>query len=275
MIPLGTNLATRFIEVHGVTLAFTRKRVKHLRLSVHPPLGAVRVSAPLRTSTATSHAFVRSRLDWIRRQQQKVQAHTPPTVHTYLEGELHPVWGQPYRLLVVEHDAAPSVALTDGTLHLRVRPGSTPRKRREVLTGWYRSLIEAATPALVATWEPVMHVTVRRVSARPMKTRWGSCTLRTRQIRLSTDLARKPPECLEYVLVHEMVHLLEASHNRRFVRLMDQFMPHWRRHREVLNRPPVTGPSSYDSPSPSPPATPDERALVSTGPGGESASSCR
>jgi predicted metal-dependent hydrolase len=224
-----------------VVLELTRKRVKHLRLSVHPPVGAVRVSAPLRMSSDTIRSFVLSRLDWIRRQQQALQASERPASWAYLDGERHLVWGQPYPLVVVEQDARPVVELKDGTLHLRVRPGSSARQRHDVLTGWRRFLIETTAPPLVARWEPLMRVTVARLSARPMKTRWGSCTPRTRQIRLSTELAKKPPECLEYVVVHEMVHLLEASHNRRFVRLMDQFLPGWRARRAELNGPGTRG----------------------------------
>ena len=231
----------RRLELHGVVLEITRKRVTHLRLSVHPPVGTVRISAPLRMSVHTIRSFVIAKLDWIRRQQKKLQASERPAPDAYLDGERHAVWGQPCPLVVVEQDARPVVELKDGTIYLRVRPGSSARQRQEVLTGWHRALIETTAPPLVARWEPLMRVTVARLSARPMKTRWGSCTPRTRQIRLSTELAKKSPECLEYVVVHEMVHLLEASHNRRFVRLMDQFLPGWRARRAELNGPRTRG----------------------------------
>jgi predicted metal-dependent hydrolase len=228
----------RQLELGGVVLEIVQKKIKYLRLSVHPPAGAVRVSAPLRASAEAIRLFVTSRLDWIRRQQAQLRARELPAAHAFLDGEIHSVWGQPCRLEVIERDGATFVELKDGTLLLHTRPGSSAIKRGALLVEWYRGLIEAAAPILIAKWEPLMQVTVARVSARHMKTRWGSCTPRSRQIRLSVELAKKPPQCLEYVVVHEMVHLLEASHNRRFVRLMDRFMPPWRSHRRELNRRP-------------------------------------
>jgi len=191
-------------------------------------------------SAHTIRSFVVTKLDWIRRQQKTLQARELPAPYAYLDDEIHLVWGEEYRLKVVEQDAAPFVELRDQTLLLQIGRGSSTVNRHKLIAEWHRTLLHAAAPLLIAKWEPLLRVTVARLSVRDMKTRWGSCTPRSRRIRLSTELAKKPPECLEYVVVHEMVHFLEASHNRRFVRLMDQFMPAWRLHRKALNRPPKT-----------------------------------
>ena len=227
------------IQLDDVVLDVVHKRVKYLRLSVHPPIGQVRISAPLRMSTRAIHEFVASKLDWIRRQQQRLRSRVHIAPHAYVDDERHSVWGEEHLLRVVEQDAPPSVELRDGILYLRARPGSSVAARAELMRAWHRTLLHAAAPPLVAKWEPLLRVAVAQVSVRHMTTRWGSCTPRSRRIRLSTELAKKPPACLEYVIVHEMVHLLEASHNRRFARLMDQFMPDWRLHRKELNRSPT------------------------------------
>jgi hypothetical protein len=223
------------LNLQGVAVQLTHKRIKHLRLSVHPPAGDVRVSAPLGLTTDAIRQFVIGRLDWILTQQRKLQARETQRPDAYVDGEYHSVWGQQRPLMVIERDAAPLVELKDGILLLHARPGSSAGERRVLLTEWYRSLVEASARPRIAAWEPLMQVTVARVSARIMKTRWGSCSPHSGHIRLSTELGKKPPHILEYVVVHEMVHLLEASHNRRFRLLMDRFMPDWRVRRTELN----------------------------------------
>jgi predicted metal-dependent hydrolase len=231
-----------FADPDDVTFEVVRKKIRYLRLTVRAPLGDVRVSAPLRTSPRRIHEFVTSQADWIRRQRQRIRARTPPVVHTYVDGEVHHVRGIERRLQIVERSARGSVELHDDIIRITVRPGSTSAERRQLLTRWYGTLLGESVPPLIAKWEPVLQVSVARFSFRDMKTRWGSCTPRSRRIRLSTDLARTSPECLEYVVVHEMVHILEASHNRRFVRLMDRFLPEWRLRRQDLNRRPAMPP---------------------------------
>ena len=152
-----------------------------------------------------------------------------------LDRESHYVWGRRYLLKVVEEDAAPSVQLKPSTLILRVRPGTDEEKRQEILDSWYREQIKEAAPALIPEWEAILGVRVERVFVQRMKTRWGSCNPRRRTIRLNTELAKKPRECLEYIVVHELAHLLERRHNDRFVALMDAKMPQWRQYRDMLN----------------------------------------
>ncbi|NOT27850.1 MAG: M48 family metallopeptidase [Acidobacteria bacterium] len=228
-----------FADPDDVAFEIVRKRVKYLRLTVRPPLGEVRISAPMRTSARRIHEFVTSQLEWIRRQQQRIRTRKPPFVLTYTDGEIHRVWGVERRLEIVERDARPSVELHDDIIRLTVRPASSVAERKQLLARWYGTLLRESIPPLIAKWEPILEVSVARFFIRDMKTRWGSCTPRSRRIRLSTDLARKSPECLEYVVVHEMVHILEASHNRRFVRLMDRFLPEWRLRKQELNRRPT------------------------------------
>jgi predicted metal-dependent hydrolase len=215
------------------------KDIKHVHLSVYPPAGKVRISAPLRMSLDTIRVFAISKLGWIKQQQAKLRAQERETPREYLERESHYVWGKRYLLRVIECDEAPSVELKHRQMVLRLRPEAPAEKKQAILEEWYRRQLKHAVPPLIAKWEPLMRVKVERFFVQRMKTKWGSCSHGTRTIRLNTDLAMKPRECLEYIVVHEMVHLLEPTHNARFVALMDQLMPQWRFRREQLNQLPV------------------------------------
>jgi predicted metal-dependent hydrolase len=216
-----------------------QKNIKNVHLSVYPPTGKVRISAPLRMDLDTIRRFAISKLGWIKQQQKKVieQEREPP--REYLDRESHYVWGTRYLLKVVEKDAAPEVQLEYSQLLLQTRPATSEAHKQAILEEWYRAQLKEAVPALIAKWEPLMGVKVERFFVQRMKTKWGSCSPASATIRLNTDLARKPCECLEYIVVHEMAHLVEPTHNRRFIALMDLFMPNWRFCREVLNRLPV------------------------------------
>ncbi|PZP63295.1 MAG: metal-dependent hydrolase [Pseudoxanthomonas spadix] len=217
----------------------TRKAIKHVHLSVLPPVGKVRVAAPQSMPLETIRLFVISRLAWIRAQQRKLQLQERETPREFLNKESHYLWGKRYLLEISSADASPSVALTPRKLHLYVRPGTDKARCEEILDGWYRQQVREALPALMAKWEPMLRVKANRVFVQRMKTKWGSCTPGSGYIRLNTDLAKKPPECLEYILVHELVHLLESTHNERFVALMDLYLPHWQHLRRQLNKLPV------------------------------------
>lgn len=217
----------------------TRKAIKHVHLSVLPPTGKVRVAAPKSMPLDTIRLFVVSKLAWIRSQQRKLQAQERETPREYLNKESHYLWGKRYLLEIRYADAAPAVSLSPRKLHLQVRPGADQARCEEVLDAWYRQQVRDAVPALLARWEPLLRVKVGRVFVQRMKTKWGSCTPGSAYIRLNTDLAKKPPECLEYILVHELVHLLEPTHNERFAALMDLYLPHWQHLRRQLNRLPV------------------------------------
>lgn len=217
----------------------TRKAIKHVHLSVLPPAGKVRVAAPQSMGLDTIRLFVISKLAWIRSQQRKLQAQERETPREFLNKESHYLWGKRYLLEIRLADAAPTVNLTPRLLQLQVRPGTDPARCEDVLSGWYRQQVREAVPALLAKWEPLLGVKAQRVFVQHMKTRWGSCTPASGHIRLNTELAKKPPECLEYIVVHELVHLLEPTHNQRFVALMDLHLPHWHQLQARLNRLPV------------------------------------
>jgi len=223
-------------ELHAEVI---RKAIKHVHLSVLPPAGKVRVAAPQSMPLETIRLFVISKLPWIRTQQRKLQAQERETPREFLNKESHYLWGKRYLLELSFVDAAPIVSLTPRKLKLQVRPGTNAAQCEEVLDAWYRQQIRDALPALLAKWEPLLGVKTSRVFVQRMKTKWGSCTPESGHIRLNTDLAKKPPECLEYIVVHELVHLLEPTHNERFSALMDLNLPHWHHLRAQLNRLPV------------------------------------
>ena len=227
------------IELGDMRIEVLRKDIKNLHLSVLPPHGRVRVAAPRQMNLDTIRVFVISKLEWIRRQQRKMDAQQREAPREYLDRESHYVWGWRYLLKRIEEKAAPSVELRHSRLVLQVRPGTDEARSREILEVWYREQIRVAVPSLIAKWEPVMGVKVGRVFVQRMKTRWGSCNPESQSIRLNTDLAKKPPECLEYIMVHEMAHLLEPTHNPRFRSLMNLFMPQSQHLKDELNRLPV------------------------------------
>lgn len=227
------------IQLGDLAIEVAFKEIKNVHLSVHPPSGRVSIAAPLRMNLDTVRVFAISRLDWIRRQQKKIREQDRETRREYLDRESHYVWGQRYLLSVIEHDDPPAIELQPNKLLLHLRPRTPKEKREAFLDAWYREQVRQAAPPLIAGWEPKMQVKVTKVFVQRMKTRWGSCNRATGCIRLNTDLAKKPRECLEYIVVHEMAHLLEPTHNTRFVSLMDQFMPQWRIYRDVLNQLPL------------------------------------
>lgn len=227
------------VQLGEVIVDVVRKDIKNVHLSVHPPTGKVRIAAPARMSLDTIRVFAISKLPWIRRQRTKIQEQERETPREYLDRESHYFWGRRYLLAVAESNQPPSIELTHNRIVLRVRPGTDRCKREALMEQWYRETVKSAALVFVGKWERPMGVKVQRIFVQRMKTTWGSCHHRAGTIRLNTDLAKKPKECLEYIVVHEMVHLLEPTHNARFVALMDQFMPKWQFHREALNRLPV------------------------------------
>jgi len=231
------------ISLGDITVDVVRKRMRSIRLSVHPPVGRVRISAPFRVAIETLRAFALAKLGWIRKQQVRVRQQPRALPREFVDGEPLSIWGHRCVLRIVEAKAPPSVELRPGELVLRVRPGTSERIRAAAIEAWHREELRKAAIPLFAKWELAMGVSVGTIFTQRMRTRWGTCNPRTRSIRLNTELVKKPPECLEYVIVHEMVHLLEPSHNRRFKTLMSQFMPAWAHLRQKLRSLP-TGPES-------------------------------
>ena len=227
------------INLGDIAVDVVLKDIKNLHLSVHPPTGRVRISAPKRMRIDTIRVFAISKLDWIKQQQTKLREQERETPRDYVDRESHYVWGKRYLLTVSESDEPPSIELKHSRMLLRVRPGTDEDKRQALVEEWYREQLREAVPALLARWQPLLGVRVERFFVQRMKTKWGSCNHKARTIRLNTELAKKPAECLEYIVLHELVHLVEPTHNARFVAQMDQFMPRWQLHRQVLNRLPV------------------------------------
>jgi predicted metal-dependent hydrolase len=227
------------IKLGDIAVDVVQKDIKNIHLSVYPPEGKVRISAPLRMDIDTIRVFAVTKLGWIKSQQKKLIEQERETPREYLERESHYVWGRRYLLQVIEKDAAPDIELKHSKIILRIRPGTSHGTRQAILEAWYREKLKEAVPVLIAKWEPLMGVKVEKFFVQKMKTKWGSCSPGSRSIRLNTDLAKKPPECLEYIVVHEMTHLLEPTHNTRFITLMDQFMPKWRFYKNELNKLPV------------------------------------
>ena len=227
------------IKLGDIAVVVVRKDIKNVHLSVHPPTGRVTIAAPLRLSLDTIRVFAISKLSWIRQQQKKLHEQEREAPREYLNRESHYVWGERYLLKVIEADGPATIEISHRKMIFRTRPDWTQAKKQARLEAWYREQLKAAVPPLVAKWERLMAVKVERVFVQHMKTRWGSCNHKSGTIRLNTELAKKPRECLEYLVVHEMVHLLEPTHNARFVALMERFMPKWQYRREILNRLPV------------------------------------
>ena len=229
-----------YIKVSDLSVEVVRKDIKNLHVGVYPPHGRVRVAAPYRLDDEAIRLAIISRLGWIRRQQSSFIAQERQSKREMVTGESHFFHGRRYRLNVVENAGRPSVRIANNTtLELKVRPDTNHAKRLELLECWYRRQLRDQIPDLIASWEPVVGKEVSEWRIRKMKTRWGSCNIEARRIWLNLELVKKPISCLEFVLVHEMVHLLERKHNERFRDLMDQFMPDWNMRRDELNRAPL------------------------------------
>ena len=227
------------VNLGDIAVDVVFKDIKNIHLSVYPPDGKVRISAPLRMTIDTIRVFAITKLAWIRQQQKKLREQNRETPRVYLDRESHYVWGKRYLLKVTEKDAAPKIELSHNQIHLQVRPATSQERKQAIIEAWYRETIKDVIPSLIIKWEPIIGVKVERFFVQRMKTKWGSCNPATSSIRLNTDLAKTPPECLEYIVVHEMTHLLEPTHNNRFISLMDYFLPKWRFYKDELNKLPV------------------------------------
>ncbi|MBL1268546.1 MAG: M48 family metallopeptidase [Halomonas sp.] len=230
---------TETIELGDIHIAVTRKAVRNVHLSVHPPEGRVTLVAPTNTRLEVARAYAISKLGWIRSQQSKLQQQDRETPRQFIKRESHYLWGRRYLLNVEEKEARPNIKLDHKRITLRVRPGSSLEKRAQVMHEWHKRLLHEAVPPLIQRWESKLEVTVNRYYLQCMKTKWGSCNHRAGNIRLNTELVKKPRDLLEYIIVHEMAHLIEPTHNERFIALLDQHYPGWREARAELNALPL------------------------------------
>jgi len=231
---------TETIQLGELSIEVTRKAIKNVHLSVHPPHGHVTVAAPSSSRLEVIRAYAISKLGWIRDQQAKLKAQARETPRKFVERESHYLWGRRYLLNVIERDTRPGVSLSHKHITLTVRPGSSQEKRAEVVHEWHKSLLHEAVPQLIARWEHKLGVKVTGYYLQRMKTKWGSCNHQAGNIRLNTELVKKPKDLLEYIIVHEMAHLIEPTHSERFMHLLDLHYPSWREARDELNALPIT-----------------------------------
>jgi predicted metal-dependent hydrolase len=222
-----------------IVIDVEQKNIKNIHLSVHPPTGKVRIAAPLRLDLDTIRVFALSKLNWIRKQQAKLRNQAREAPREFLNRESHYFNGKRYLLQVVELAAPPKIELQHNTLVLYVRTGTSAEKRQRIIDEWYRAQLKIVLPKLIEKWEKKLNVKVVEYGIKKMKTRWGSCNCQAKRIWLNLELAKKPRECLEYVVVHEMVHLLVRRHNDVFTAYMNEYLPKWRFYKDELNRLPV------------------------------------
>lgn len=228
------------IHVNGLAVEVVRKNIKNAHLAVYPPNGRVRVAVPTLLDDEAVRLLVITRLGWIKRQQAKFASQPRQTEREYVSGESHYFLGYRYLLNVEYKDSPPKVSIRNKTtIDLIVRPNSDPETRERILNAWYRRELKAIIPAIIAKWEGIIGVQIAEWGIKQMKTKWGTCNISARRIWLNLELVKKPIHCIEYVIVHELVHLLERHHNDRFTGFMDKFLPNWRFLRDELNAQPL------------------------------------
>jgi len=227
------------LQIGAITIQINRKAIKNLHISVLPPDGRVRVSAPASMTDTAIRMAVVSRIPWIKKQQNDFANQPRQSDREMVSGECHYLWGKRHRLNVVERVGCHEVKVARGKINLYVNPGTSVENRALALTEFYRAALKARVEKLINGWQNTIGVTVSAWGVKKMKTKWGSCNTQAKRIWFNLELAKKPPECLDYILVHELVHLLERNHNERFRAHMDRFMPNWRERRELLNKMPL------------------------------------
>jgi hypothetical protein len=227
------------IQIGEISVLVTRKAIKHVHLSVHPPNGRVTLAAPASTPLDVARAYAISKLAWMREQQTKLQTQAREAPRRFVERESHYLWGRRHLLTIVQKETKPFGSLDHRRITLTVRPGSGTTKRAKVVHEWHKSLLHEAVPPLIRKWERRLRVRVEEYFLQRMKTKWGSCNHKVRHIRLNTQLVTKPKDLLEYVIVHEMIHLIEPTHSERFLALLNRHWPTWREARAELNELPL------------------------------------
>ena len=231
---------TRKILVGGLSVHIVRKDIKNLHLGVYPPHGRVRVAAPLRVSDNAVRLAVISKLGWIKRQQARFDAQPRQSEREMVSGESHYFLGQRYRLrLIPSHGPAKVVIRSPGTMELHARAGLSADQREKVLLRWYRERLKEMIPPLLEKWQNTLGVRCEKCAIRKMKTKWGACNVGARRIWLNLELAKKPVQCLEYIIAHELIHLMERHHNVNFIALLNNFLPQWKTRRAELNAAPL------------------------------------
>jgi len=229
------------IIVNNIKIDVIRKDIKNIHLAVYPPIGRVRIAAPLSTRDDAIRLFAISKLGWIKRNKIKFESQERITRREYKQHESHYFQGKRYLLNIIETDKTPKVILKNKKfIELHIKPETPTSKRHELLREWYRAQLKKQIPPLIEKWERIMNLKVNDWQVKQMKTKWGSCNSKEKRIWLNLELVKKPENCLEYIIVHEMVHLLERHHNEMFFHYMDTFLPNWRQLKTELNQLPVS-----------------------------------
>ena len=229
------------IIVNHIKINVIRKNIQNMHLAVYPPAGRVRIAAPMHINKEAIRVFAVSKLSWITRNQRKFEQQERMTPREYMQRESHYFIGRRYLLNIIEREAPPEVRLRSKTyIDLYIRPDTSIARRHEIMTEWYREALKQQIPELIKRWESILDVDVQSWGVKQMKTKWGSCNIEQKRIWINLELAKKPHRCLEYIVVHEMVHLLERHHNDRFIHYMDAHLPQWRQIKAELNNLPAS-----------------------------------
>lgn len=235
------NTRMHEIEISDFKIDVIRKSIKNLHLSVYPPTGRVRIAAPLNIDDEAVRLFAISKLAWIKRNQRRFTKQDRQTRRTFNNRESHFYEGKRYLLRITEYEAPPKVIIRTKTyLDLFVRPNTSLEQRQIILNEWYRKQLKSQIPDIIAKWEKIIGVNILGWGVKQMKTKWGTCNIEQKKIWLNLELAKKPTNCLEYIIVHEMIHLLERHHNDKFLFYLNKYMPKWKHFKEELNRLPVS-----------------------------------
>ena len=234
------NTGNSNLTVAGLGIDVVYKDIKNLHISVYPPKGRVRVAAPERMEEENVRLAIVQRLPWIKRQRERLMGADRQTERHMISGESHYVWGKRHRLDVSKVSGHFGVEISGNNLLVITPEGSDTEARFRTLDRWYRRQLKAVVPGLLTVWAPTIGVEVPNLVVRRMKTKWGTCVIHSHTIWLNPELAKKDPRSLEYIIVHELVHLLERGHGERFITLMDSYLPDWSTRRDLLNGAPLS-----------------------------------
>ncbi|MCX6170007.1 MAG: SprT family zinc-dependent metalloprotease [Ignavibacteriales bacterium] len=233
------NIEKQQIKLGDISIDVIYKNIKNIHLSVHPPTGRVRIASPTRFKLDSLRVYAISKLNWIKKQQHKIQSQDREAPREYITRETHYYLGKRFLLNVIITNSTPKIILNHSTIELHVRENSTLLQRKTLMNEWYRESLKEIIPEYIERWEKILNVKVNEYGIKKMKTRWGTCNIKDQRIWINLELAKKPIQCLEYIIVHEMIHLIERTHNERFLALMKKFLPQWKLYKEELNRFPL------------------------------------
>lgn len=233
---LDRTISCKKIDFEGLSVEVIFKIIKNIHIKISPPHGDVRISVPVDMNIYDVKSILASKIDQIRKSRQKIQQASLKKSQQFEEGKIHHLWGREYILVIEEKETAPSVRLDDKRIILTVNSKAGTDKKKKIMEAWYREQLREKACPIIEKWEDIMRIKIEKLFIRKMKTRWGTCNVTKQTIRLNTLLAIRPVECLEYIIVHELTHILEPSHNGRFKGLMDNFLPEWKQSQKMLNQ---------------------------------------